>query len=261
MAGEQAWPFVRTQKYGLITLHNPPFSHRLGPWPLNGDLTPLLRALPYYHRLIVSCRPEGQPILPDFRGSTRQAPSHTLCWPQPTTEAALLASYSKSWRKHVRHGQSLKLLENEMPLGADSLFARVLEAGGARPLPTGLIQKIQQAIAAGQISGKLWVALQAGQPVATALVAWDHARTYYLANGRMPEETTRGAVHALTHQAILESIAAGRVFDFMGSWLPGVANFNQGFGATPVPYTQLNHMRHPIYRIKAWLDGYRARSR
>lgn len=62
----------------------------------------------------------------------------------------------------------------------------------------------------------------------------------------------RGAPTLLVHQAMERSVSdwGSEVFDFEGSVLPGVDNFNAGFGAVPAGYPQLRR------RAQGHLDQY-----
>lgn len=251
-----AWPFVLQRRWGLTTLANPPLSHRLGPWVVPGAdrqavLQALLEALPRYDRLLVGGR-DDQPLKALPLHMQRIGISQHVEIGNQVDSESLLYSYSKSWRKKVRKGLAHRSETGTLPPAAEALYDKVLLEGGTRPLPPGLVQRLVAALASGALPGQVWVLYDdADQPIASALVAYDAQRTYYLANGRNPQAEAAGAVHALTHLAIVESLAAGRTFDFLGSRLPGVANFNQGFGAVVVPYPILAHNRHWLYRLHA----------
>ncbi|MDX2062397.1 MAG: GNAT family N-acetyltransferase [Bacteroidia bacterium] len=250
------WPFVLTRRWGLATLANPPLSHRLGPWVAPGTdrqavLQALLEALPRYDRLLVGGR-DDQPVVPLPYILQHSGLSQQLSANNQIGSEELLYGYSKSWRKKVRKGLAHRIETGTLPPAAEALYDTVLLEGGTQPLPAGLVRRLVAAFATGALPGQVWVLYDdADQPIASALVAYDAQRTYYLANGRNPQAEAAGAVHALTHLAIIESLAAGRAFDFMGSRLPGVANFNQGFGAVAVPYPILAHNRHWLYRLYA----------
>ena len=92
-------------------------------------------------------------------------------------------------------------------------------------------------------SGSLDFAMHNGKPIASILTAWDHKATYYLAGGRTGDEAGASAHALLLDKALINSIQAGREFDFEGSMHSGIANFFQSFGASPEEYWQVKKYR------------------
>jgi hypothetical protein len=83
------------------------------------------------------------------------------------------------------------------------------------------------------------------------LLSDDHY-VYSVIGGSSAEGKEKGAFYLLTDHAIRTVCGDGRQFRFEGSDLPGIANFNQQFGAVPFYYNhlQLNRLPFPLNLLK-----------
>lgn len=81
--------------------------------------------------------------------------------------------------------------------------------------------------------------------LATALVAFDGQRIYYLHAANTLRGKKMAAAHSLIHE--LMQLNAGKIIDFEGSNIEGVARFYKGFGAHQTFYSTVKINRLPFY--------------
>ena len=96
------------------------------------------------------------------------------------------------------------------------------------------------------------VAKKSGVLLAVYLLLKDDHYVYSVIGGSSPEGKEYAAFYLLTDYAIKLICGTGRQFRFEGSDLPGIANFNRQFGATPVYYNHLalNRLPFPLNLLK-----------
>ena len=87
--------------------------------------------------------------------------------------------------------------------------------------------------------GTITIAKVQDQVIAAVLTAWDQNTAYYLAGGRTADDQGASAHALLLDHAVASSQSNRIAFDFEGSMHPGIANFFQSFGGSPVPYWQM----------------------
>lgn len=72
-------------------------------------------------------------------------------------------------------------------------------------------------------------------------------RVIYLKGGFEEQAKKDGAMYLAMHNEILETVSKGKVFDFGGSRVQGVRNFNQNLGGRDVHYAMLNWNNSPAW--------------
>ena len=87
--------------------------------------------------------------------------------------------------------------------------------------------------------GSITLAKVQGKVIAAVLTAWDQHSAYYLAGGRTADDQGASAHALLLDHAVAAAQSKGIAFDFEGSMHPGIANFFQSFGGSPVAYWQM----------------------
>lgn len=85
-------------------------------------------------------------------------------------------------------------------------------------------------------SAKLLIAKKEDTIIGALLFVWDNETAYYLAGAIHPDYRTSGALSILLNEAIQESKATSKYFDFEGSMEPGIARYFASFGAEATPY-------------------------
>ncbi|MDE7148817.1 MAG: GNAT family N-acetyltransferase, partial [Bacteroidales bacterium] len=184
----------------------------------------------------------------------------------------------RNWRE--RDGDGTAALENALRtgMGRDSRRRlRSAEAGGitVRPCsPEEMLRLYRQTLAARGLrkneaetaclarliavaqqrrQGLLWGGYDAaGRLQAAAFVAWQGRTAFYVAGGSLKRQPPH--THAQTRvlfKAIEHCSGFCDIFDFEGSMIEGIAQFFQGFGATPRPYIALCGRRPGLW-TRAW---------
>lgn len=84
------------------------------------------------------------------------------------------------------------------------------------------------------------------------ILLYDHRAVYSVIGGSAAEGKKNGAFYLLTDHAIQHFAGSGRVFRFEGSDIPGIAQFNNQFGAQPVhyPHLKINRLPFPVRFLK-----------
>ena len=91
-----------------------------------------------------------------------------------------------------------------------------------------------------------------GALLSAAFVAWQGDTAYYVAGGSLRRKPPHAHAQTLVlFKAIAHCAGFCDVFDFEGSMIEGIAQFFQGFGATPHPYIALQG-RRPGPCKRAW---------
>ncbi len=80
--------------------------------------------------------------------------------------------------------------------------------------------------------------------MASCVFFFSHNRAYYILVGNHPDGKTMGASHMLIHEFIKNNSGKSLLLDFEGSFIPSLAYFYSGFGATieKYPGIKLNSM-------------------
>lgn len=95
-----------------------------------------------------------------------------------------------------------------------------------------------------------------GKPRAAWLHVWDSQSTYDLVGGRDDSVEGSDGNVLLTWHAIKCASQRSRSFDFAGSMVEGIAHFNRGFGAKPVPYNYLFKLPSVLQCTLQWLGKF-----
>jgi hypothetical protein len=85
-----------------------------------------------------------------------------------------------------------------------------------------------------------------GEFVGGLLVVKTQGRHLYLKGTATTEAKKKGVFYALMNRAILRAQSENAIFDFGGSEIPGVAQFNRNFGAQDMKYCQLSWGKKPL---------------
>lgn len=116
-------------------------------------------------------------------------------------------------------------------------------------------RKLAEAVIANQ-AGNMYFCWQkdSGEVSSIAFVFHDRMRSYNMFNTFL-ENSSKSTQPLCTYQSIYDALSAGRVFDFEGSMIPGVARYNsQKFNAEQEPYFHITNtsscaqLREALYR-------------
>lgn len=254
-------PFIRSKKYGLSYLLQPPLCQTWGPIlePNHGKnnykhfshiqrlLEALAEMIPFAHLTQINCHASLQYLLPfyekGFKAEVRY--THQLAI---EAEESLRAGLSSQAKRKLRKSDKadhkivdgsleslLAIIRNNQQQGHDIMGG--LKQGG--PLLTAVSQLPYVMIKSLENAG--------GNVVATGMFAMWNKTTYYLAGAQEPSSNDDGAMYRLLWEGMMEGKKRGSTrFDFEGSMIPGVARFFRQFGSEPVPYFSLIKNRLPL---------------
>jgi hypothetical protein len=240
---QAALPFFKTRIRGLTAITTPPVTQ----WvevlrPPESGVTPVLSvldALPRCSILDLSLRPgtDMQFRSPAYSVSTQ----YSYILQHQGSSVPFSSGYSEGLRRNLRATASrYNLIEKEDILLLQQLYELVYHQKKVNPpwwiadiLP-GLVRALLK-----KQCGKLTFVQHNRDTIAASLTAWDDTHDYYLIGGRIAGEDGVSAHALLLDKAIDEASHRGHDFDFEGSMVPGIAQFFQTFGASPVPYPRV----------------------
>ena len=170
-------------------------------------------------------------------------------------ETALRAGMGRDSRRRLHLAETYGITVK--PCSASDfcrLYRQTFAARGRRIADTEtacLTQLIEAACQRRQ--GLLWGGYSPdGALLSAAFVAWQGDTAYYVAGGSLRRKPPHAHAQTLVlFKAIAHCAGFCDIFDFEGSMVEGIAQFFQGFGATPHPYITLNGRRPGLCK-RAW---------
>ena len=107
------------------------------------------------------------------------------------------------------------------------------------PIPLSIWQSVDKILKEHK-QRKIYFSMdENGVAQAALYIIQDKKTAYQLAVGSTEEGRKFGATTQLLWQAISDSVGQVETFDFLGSMMPNVADFNQQFGAVKKPYFEV----------------------
>lgn len=239
------WPVFSKRKYGLRWHTLPPYTPVSGPWFGTADaLTEaLLQALVKklagnsLYWLIQSMRYVQQPDWwqsAGFEVDTR----HTYQLPATDDPQELFRRFRSTTRNEIKKAErnlqvrAVSDLRKFMPL-----YTRHAESKGIFSLAAAQALEAIHGACLEHGQGQILLAYDAQENLyAGILTVWDQKTTYLLVISRNEDFQTSPATRLLLWQAIQQSAASGRTFDFEGGNIPSIGDFFASFGATKTAY-------------------------
>lgn len=255
---EAAMPLCRKRKYGIDYLFQPFLAQQLGVFSTSGVQSPLvddfLSAIPDRYRWV------------DIRLNEMNRPGHEgfVCAERRNFTIgmtkgyeALQQGFSRNCRRNIHKAEMAGLIvrndlpaEKVLPFLTNNLAKQVKDLD--RAFFHTLKEVVQVSIRKGQ--GEL---LSVQMPDTTSVIAagWllkNDSRLFFQACASSPEGKKHEVMYLLVNHAIRQHASSGRIFDFTGSNLPGVAYFNASFGARPSSYPAVyrNKLPFPLKVLK-----------
>ena len=170
-------------------------------------------------------------------------------------ETALRAGMGRDSRRRLHLAETYGITVK--PCSASDfcrLYQQTFAARGRRIADTETVCLTQLIEAACQRrQGLLWGGYTPdGELLSAAFVAWQGDTAYYVAGGSLRRKPPHAHAQTLVlFKAIAHCAGFCDIFDFEGSMVEGIAQFFQGFGATPHPYITLNGRRPGLCK-RAW---------
>lgn len=248
-------PFVFKKKYGLRIIGQPSLSQTLGPWIRPQDMSQaekiryeqelmrrLIAGLPRFdifhqnfHANVLNWSPfywEG------FSQTTRF--SYVLDLTQDPQD--LFARASKDIRKTIR--RATRVIEVVDSVGVEQVLAMSAKSfarqGLSSPYDPEQFARIDEALARHATRLALHGVDKEGRIHSAAYVVGDEERMYLLASGADPELRKSGSGAYVKWECIRRLSGKTRVFDFEGSMIEPIADFNRKFGAALSSYSMVS---------------------
>lgn len=245
-----AFPFAYTKgKYGLWRIHNPWQAARLGIWidyrekskrPGSREtyesavVADIISKLPYYDEFCAAFDARFQNWQPFYRMGFQQTSHYSYVLDPPEN---LLAQLSYNMRREVRLLQKDYTVDGHISLEEYwDFFEKSYRQRGRTPsygkepffrlCEAALRQRACRLIGCRDQSGSLF---------SIAGVFMDSRRMYNMFN-TFDTSTKFSTLPLVTLYAIESARQMGLLFDFEGSMIPGVANYNLKFNAVKEPY-------------------------
>jgi hypothetical protein len=237
-------PLTWTKKLGFRLLLQPILAQQLGVFSMNplesGLLHEFLQSIPSRFRYIDICLNRENPEIPEkWKSFERQNYELDLSGPED--------SYHNNTRRNLQKGQSQDFEFRSISV-REYLYLKFHGMKDARPrvrwsylenLFGGLL-RLGKADVFGLFQGDY---LQAA-----AILGYAESRTIYLNGCNSDAGKENRAMFVLMDRLISQSRGAGRIFDFEGSNIPGVARFYEGFGGKRTVYPRIVKTSFPFLR-------------
>ncbi len=234
-------PLTWTKKLGFRFLLQPILAQQLGVFsinPLESGLHDFLQNIPARFRYIDIClNRENTEIPAPWKSFERQNYELDLAGPED--------AYHENIRRNLQKGQSQDFTFRHIGV-REYLYLKFHGMKDVRPrvrwtylenLFEGLL-KLEKADVFGLFRGN---DLQAA-----AILGYAESRTIYLNGCNSDEGKENRAMFVLMDNLISRSRGTGRIFDFEGSNIPGVARFYEGFGGKRKVYPRIVRTRFPF---------------
>ena len=201
------------------------------------------------------CRPASTPsrsryiaVAPPSHQTTR---STYRIPPQQNPDCAH-EKFSKSVRKNLVKAAALATVSEDGDL--QSFYAMQQKTfsrqGLASPYSYAFLEQLDQVLAAHQ-ARKIYLARnQEGILCCASYIVFDDQWVYQLMSGTDPVYRDLQCKTLLVEKALDFAVSTGRGFDFEGSMLQGVEEFNRAFGATQTSYFSIHktYTKNPLLR-------------
>jgi hypothetical protein len=249
-------PLTRGRKYGIEYLYQPYFTQQLGIFSLD-DITPqvvseFIHAIPQRYRYIeIQLNAANQPRNLNFTRKVRNNFTIDLS----STYVTLSDAYHRNCKRNIQKAINSGLTIKGGPDPADFVqFISRYMFKEYNPVKNDLYPLLQKICSIsisnkyGEIAGVYdshHNLLSSGWFITT------EKHCLFLVCASTPEGKANGAMYYLVDHAIREKAGRELTFDFTGSDLPGVANFNKGFGALKSTYLAIK--RNNLPGLIKWL--------
>lgn len=253
---EAVMPLTWNRKYSINYLYQPWFTQQLGIFgPGKCDSTVVnkfLEAIPGKYRLINIRLNENN--YADTGPYTYQTRKNYLL-PLKIDYETLYKGFSRNCRRNIEkgRGKGLRVTRNDSAL-LFAMFIKKYLSDQVNNLNSNSILILhnlcKKAIETG--NGEIYTTLEPGGILqAAGFFVKSEKRLIFQVCASSPEGKASQAMACLLDHVLFRYAGSGLVLDFSGSMMPGVAYFNESFGAKPVEYKAVYLNRLP--KIISWL--------
>lgn len=261
-----AWPYLRSERYGISMMQNPRLTPYLGPQVFfPPDISPNRRDAYEFDvcEQLLASLPDADvwrlALAPGFRqagllqrGGLKLSVRQSFLLPLTLDEDLLFAGFKENLRRNLRTAEkSVRIVEDHTALHELFNFQKsTLEA-----------KRVHQAYNSGQMArlmtacqdheaGTLYLAYEEGRLQAAVWNVWDAQCSYYLMGGKAPDSESYRAMSTLLWHCIREAKKRGnQYFDFEGSMDAGVERFFRSFSAKRELYLVLRREGHWLWKL------------
>jgi len=233
---EAVFPLPKRKKWGIDYIYQPFFCQKLGVFSKHEiDIKPFLNCIPkkfkYLELNICS--------LSSF--VVQENNNYEL-----NLTKDLQSNFSKNTNRNIAKAKAsrLSLVSNISPEQHTSLFKKNLSSLGINEKDLAVYVHLCHVLIKNN-RGEIYAVFdEFNKLIASSLIAVDGQRVYYLNGASSQEGRMVGASHWMVSE-IMKNFT-GKIFDFEGSNIEGVARFYEGFGAIKTGYSTIKINRLPF---------------
>lgn len=243
-------PLTGRKKLGFNYLYQPFLTQQLGVYSADFEVKNkaglFLEAIPDAYRYIdIQLNTENNPSSDLFRVNYRTNFELSLS----KDYMSMFSSYHRNCRRNVQKARAAGLKVDRGP--GPSLFSRFVSRNIENRLrhTAGLFAILEKLAATTELNGSGEITGVYGdhQLLAAGWTVNTPGRVLFMACASTGEGKRNQAMYALVDHIISLHAGSGKIFDFTGSNMPGVAYFNAGFGAIKTAYPLVKRNTLPWY--------------
>jgi hypothetical protein len=250
-------PLTRKRKFGIEYLCQPYFTQQLGILSgqvINDELShSFIEAIPGKYRF-ADIRLNSSNLLVSGSFKCYYRTDYILSLNSPYI--ALSSAYHRNCRRNIQKALHAGLSVKEGP--GPSAFSHFIQRNLEHKLSEtprnlySLLQKITQACIRHQSGEILGVYKNNGELAAAGWFMYTPEKIFFIVCASTSEGKKEQAMYLLVDHVIGKNAGSGKIFDFTGSDIPGVAYFNAGFGSSKINYPAVkwNNLPWPLGWLK-----------
>jgi len=260
-------PIIQKHKLGFLIISQPTLTQSLGPW-IRQSAAKYSKALGQEKDILIALE-KG---LPSSTAVYRQnwSPSRTNWLPFYWLGYEQTTRYT--YRLNLRHGvdglweDMQENIRRECRKARERFFIEIRQArsvsefyqinaktfkrqGKQIPYKQEMVAAIYDAAAKRGQADLLIAADKSGNIHAGTFIVRDSQAAYYLMGGSDPKYRNSGAGSLVLWEAVCRQISHVDYFDFEGSMLEPVERFFRGFGASQIPYFQVQKFNSKLLKL------------
>jgi hypothetical protein len=146
--------------------------------------------------------------------------------------------FSKTAKKNIRKAEkAVEVYSNDSMEEFCAINKKVFERQGIRyPHSLDFLMRLDNACSQNNSRKIFFAKDEKGKIYSAIYVIWDAESAYLLMSGSEPELRTYNCKSLLVWEAIKHAATVTKRFDFEGSMIERIAEYNRQFGAVPKPY-------------------------
>lgn len=216
-----------------------------------------------YEKEIINKLLDKLPDLPIFRQNFHYSFNNwqTLCWRgfnQTTFYTyviedlrnleAVFGNFSKTTRKNIRKAEKIvQVYSNDSIEDFCMINQKIFERQGIRyPYSLDFLKRLDGACVQNNSRKIFFAKDEKGQIYSAIYIVWDEDSAYLLMSGSPTDLRHFNCKTLLVWEAIKFAATVTKKFDFEGSMVERIAEYNRQFGAIPIPYSYIFKEKHLI---------------